>query len=147
MADLIQSSLEKVKGATDLVINSLDDNETFAYKQDAEQVMIIHNTSASTITPILKGTDASAAFKIYGYGTKDLTGGYEIGDILAGESVTIPLETIRHWIAGISSIENGTGATCIITTEGNLSLYDYIWLQGGRIVGGGKLTQNSRLWG
>jgi len=147
VADLIQTSFEKVKGAKDLIINLLDDNETFAYKQDADQVMIIHNTSGDTITPILKGTSASSAYKVSGLGELDLTGGYQIGDILDGESVIIPLESVRKWIAGISSIENGSGATCIITTDGNLAMYDYIWLQGGRIVGNGKVTTNSIVWG
>lgn len=146
MADLLQTTL-KVKGATDVVLNLLDDNETFVYQPDGNQVMIIHNVTGSAISPLLMGDAASAAFKVQGIGTIDLTGGYAVGSIEAGEAVTIPLESVRHWIAGISSIVNAAGATCIITTNDNLPNYEYIWLQGGRLVADGRLTATSRLWG
>lgn len=142
-----QTSLKS--GAATAEINILDDSEEFIYQADANQVMILRNPTGSPISPILTGSNPPSAYLIKGYGYADLTAGFPVGSIAAGQSVAIPLETLRLWIAGSRSyINNGTGLECSIYTRDTVpNIPDLLWIDGGKLISAGVLTVNSKLWG
>ena len=146
MADIIQTSL-KVKGAVNVTVGTLGDNVSLVYQPDVNQFLVIHNITASAITPVIKGLSAPSGFKVAGVGLLDLTDGYPMGEIAAGASIALPLHTVREWLKGDVVIEGATGANAYITTTTDVPQYEPLWIQGGRLVAGGRLTANSRLWG
>ncbi len=144
--DIIQTSL-KVKGAVNVTVGTLGENVSLVYQPDGNQFLVIHNITASTITPVIKGLSAPSGFKVSGLGLLNLTGGHSMGEIAAGESIALPLHTVREWLKGDVVIEGATGANAYITTTTDAPQYEPLWIQGGRLVAGGRLTANSRLWG
>ncbi len=145
--DIIQTSLKA--GSTDAEVNILDASDQFVYQPDADQIMVLRNPTGSAISPVLTGNNVSSAHSVPGAIAMDLTGGFAVGAIAAGQSVAIPLDSVRFWIKGsISFINGGAGLECVIYTRDNLpNIPDLLWIDGGRLVANGRLTVNSRLWG
>ena len=145
--DIIQTSLKA--GATDAEVNILDASDQFVYQPDADQVMVLRNPTGSAISPVLTGNNVSPAHPVPGAMPMDLTGGFTVGAIAAGQSVAIPLDSVRFWIKGDRAfINSGAGLQCVIYTRDNLpNIPDLLWIDGGRLVANGRLTVNSRLWG
>ena len=146
MADIIQTSL-KVKGAVTVTVGTLGENVSLVYQPGGNQFLVIHNITASAITPVIKGLSAPSGFKVAGFGLLNLTGGYSMGEIAAGASIALPLHTVREWLKGDVVIEGATGANAYITTTTDVPQYEPLWIQGGRIVNGGVLTNDSTVWG
>lgn len=144
--DIIQTSLKS--GATDAEVNILDASDQFIYQPDADQVMVLRNPTGSAISPVLTGNSVSSAHPVPGAMPMDLAGGFAVGAIAAGQSVAIPLDSVRFWIKGDRSfINSGTGLECVIYTRDNLpNIPDLLWIDGGRLVAAGVLTANSKLW-
>ena len=144
--DIIQTSLKA--GSTDAEVNILDASDQFVYQPDADQVMVLRNPTGSAISPVLTGNNVSSAHPVPGAMPMDLTGGFAVGAIAAGQSVAIPLDSVRFWIKGsISFINNGAGLQCVIYTRDNLpNIPDLLWIDGGKLVAAGFLTVNSKLW-
>lgn len=142
-----QTSLKS--GAVTTGVSILDDTDQFIYQPDANQVMILRNPTGSPISPILTGNNVSSAHLIKTYGYVDLTGGFPVGAIASGQSVAIPLETVRLWIKGERSfINGGAGLQCSIYTRDTVpNVPDLLWIDGGKLISAGVLTVNSKLWG
>lgn len=145
---ITQTSL-RIKGATDGAVTVLDASDQFIYQPSGQQVMLLRNPTASAISPVLTGNNVSSTFKVPTVGTLYLTEGFEVGDIEAGQTVAIPLDTVRHWIAGERSfINNGAGLECSIYTRDTVpNVPDLLWIDGGKLISAGILTVNSKLWG
>lgn len=98
----------KAAGAVDTTTTTLDgSSDTFAYNPGKEPVLIFNNTTAGAISPVITGSGATE-YVCEGVGPIDLSGGFNVGSIAAGASVTIRLRSIDHWLRGTIDITSGT---------------------------------------
>lgn len=82
--------------------------DTFAYSSGKEPTLIFHNPTAGALTPVIDG-DGASTVGVSGVGSVDISTGYAVGSIAAGDTVAIPLDTIRKYLAGTIAITGGTG--------------------------------------
>lgn len=99
----------KSPGAKDATATTLTGTaDTFTYRESRDPVLILSNPTAGSITPTITG-DAATTFLCPGIGEVDVSTGYDVGAILAGESVAIALRSVSAYLAGVIDITSGTG--------------------------------------
>lgn len=149
MADLEQTSLQNSEAGEVVTVDVLTVSDAFAYSPGYGQVMLLQNTTGSPVSPIITGESPRPEFSVKGVGDIDLTGGYAVGPISDGDMVAVNLDSLEFWMEGSRAfITNGTGLLCSIITEREKpNQKDLLFIDGGRLVAGGKLTKRSRLWG
>lgn len=96
-------------GAVDVFITTLDGStDSLVYNPGKAPVLVLNNVTAGSLSPVIDGAGATAHV-CKGVGEIDLTGGYEVGAIAAGESVAIRLKSIEAYLKGAIDIASGTG--------------------------------------
>ena len=87
---------------------TLDGTDTFTYKSGGNQYLTLRNATAGALTPLIDG-DGAGTVSVAGVGTIDISAGYQVASIGAGEVVTIKTETIDKYLVGVIAITGGTG--------------------------------------
>lgn len=96
-------------GAVDVTVTTLDGaTDAFTYNPGKAPVLVLNNVTAGSLSPVIDG-DGATTHVCPGVGEIDLTGGYEVGAIAAGESVAIRLKSIEAYLKGDIDVTDGTG--------------------------------------
>ena len=82
--------------------------DTFTYKKNAKQRLVLRNDTAGALSPVIDG-DGATSVGIDGIGTIDLSAGFTVGSIAIGDSVSINTDSIREYLKGTIDITSGTG--------------------------------------
>lgn len=83
--------------------------DTLTFTTSRNPVLILDNVTGGALSPVIDGDGASANYSVEGVGDIDLTGGYAVGSIPAGDSVAIPLNKIKQYLQGTIDITGATG--------------------------------------
>ena len=109
MATIVATNAQG-SGSVTVTETALDGTDTFAYSAGKGQTLILRNDTAGALSPIIDG-DGATNVSIPGVGSIDISGGYSVGSIAIGETVTIKTESIEKYLAGTISITGGTALT------------------------------------
>ena len=113
---VIAQTLITGTGARALVPTTLTASDTLVYKEGADQVLVLHNGTAGSLTVTLDGAD-SVPVQVPGLGSVATSAGFSTGAIAAGARVAIPLDSIRAFLRGVVAVTGGTGITATLTTK------------------------------
>lgn len=95
-----------VKAVTETTLTGTLD--TFTYRTGVNQTLILRNATAGALTPIIDGAGATT-YNVEGVGSIDLSAGFAVGSIAAGQVKSIRTESIGRYLAGTIAITGGTG--------------------------------------
>jgi hypothetical protein len=146
VATITQTSI-KAGGRVDIQPTTLTASDTFTYQSGANQYFVIENTTAASVTPSVTGSAASSALHVPTYGTIDISGAFAFPAIPAGEFQITPLDSIRLRLAGVATLTGCLGCKAMIIASEAAPAESNLWIQGGRLIAGGVLTVDSKLWG
>jgi hypothetical protein len=146
MTAIAQTNI-KAGGVVEIEPTTLTASDTFTYQSGANQYLVIENTTASAVTPSVTGSAASSALFIPTYGTIDISGAYGLGAIPAGEFQITPLDSIRLRLAGVATLTGCVGCKAMIIASEAAPTQENLWIQSGKLIAGGVLTVDSKLWG
>lgn len=93
-------------GTKTVTVTTLTGTDSFTYT--AGSTLILHNATAGALTPNIDG-DGASTVGVSGVGNVDISGGYDVGSIAAGDTVAIRLDAIRQYLAGTIAVSGGTG--------------------------------------
>lgn len=115
MATIAATSMQGVgvRAKTRTTLNGTAD--TFTYRAGRGDILVLHNPTGSTITPVIDGDGATTA-EIQGLGVVTTSGGYAVGGIAAGAEVLIPLDSIAQYLKGVITINSGSGLVGSVLT-------------------------------
>ncbi len=108
MATITATDMKVVgaKAITETTLNGSSD--TFSYIAAREPILVFRNPTGSPITPTIDG-DGASTVEVEGVGDVDISSGYSVGSIAAGDSVAIDLSTIEEYLRGTIAINSGSG--------------------------------------
>ncbi|MCB1321395.1 MAG: hypothetical protein KDK34_14140 [Leptospiraceae bacterium] len=92
---------------------TLGASDTFAYTEGTTKYLVIDNVTAGSLTPNIDGDGATTAY-FPGVGVVDLTGGYTLGSIAAGEIFILDLDHIKQYLQGTITLTGGDAAEAYI---------------------------------
>ena len=106
---VITPTQRKTNGHQKLEKTILDGTDNLIFNANKDQVLVLENSTASPVSVLVVGSNASATYIPKGYGDPiDLTGGYHI-EITANETQSLYLPSISQWLMGDVSITGGSG--------------------------------------
>ena len=82
--------------------------DTFTYRSGVDQTLILRNATAGALSPVIDG-DGATTLAVAGVGTIDISTGFAVGSIAAGEVKSIKTDSIARYLVGAISITTGTG--------------------------------------
>ena len=88
-------------------------SDTFTYKQNAKQRLVLRNDTAGALSPVIDG-DGATSVGIDGIGAVDVSAGFAVGSIGIAEVVSINTDSIREYLKGTIDITGGTGLVAIL---------------------------------
>lgn len=105
-ASSIQGSGDKA-----VTVTTLDGStDTLSYNPGRNPILILNNVTGGSLSPNIVGDAADASFPVQGVGEIDLSTGFDLAAIAAGEVVAVPLNSIGKYLAGTSvTVSGGTG--------------------------------------
>lgn len=110
----IAATVTNGAGEVSLTETTLDGTlDTFVYKANSRQRLILKNDTAGALTPTIDGSGATTV-SIAGAGSFDISGGYVLSEMEIGDVVSIETDTISKYLAGTIAITGGTGLTAIL---------------------------------
>lgn len=111
MAIIAPSSMTG-SGSKTITVTILSASDTLVYKKGPaiKQTLILNNVTAGPFTPLILGTGATTFPKQSLGGSEDVSGGYTMASIAAGETVHLVLDTIEGFISGASAVTITGGA-------------------------------------
>lgn len=95
-------------GAVAVSITTLTASDTFTYDSSKNQFLILNNVTGGALSPVIDG-DGGTTVDIDGIGSVDVSTGFAVGSIAAGDSAMIRLSTIRQYLQGTIALTGGTG--------------------------------------
>jgi hypothetical protein len=116
MATIAATSMQGVgsRPKTRTTLNGTAD--TFTYRPGRGDILVLHNPTGSTISPVIDGDGATTA-EIQGLGVVTTSGGYTVpSGIAAGAEVLIPLDSIAQYLKGVITITSGSGLVGSVLT-------------------------------
>lgn len=81
-------------------------SDTITY--EAGDILIFRNPTGGSLSPIIDGA-AGSTWPVDGLGDVNISAGYAVGAIAAGQARVIPLDTIRAYLQGVITITGATG--------------------------------------
>jgi len=96
----------KSYGTVAVTETTLDGSDSLTYKRDA--LLNLRNPTGSPISPSIDGADGTTV-STNGLGIVDVSSGYSVGSIAAGNTVSIRLDTINEYLRGTIAVTSGTG--------------------------------------
>lgn len=109
MASITPTNMIAAAGTVSVTETTLTGTDDFVYSSAKKPILILRNPTAGSLSPVIDGDAASANHKVVGVGSIDLTGGYAVGAIAAGASVSIKLSTIEKYLVGTIALTAGGG--------------------------------------
>ena len=114
MATITKTSLGG-SGSRAMSVTVAGASDDFVYT--AGDLLVIDNITAGALTPNLDG-DGASTIPVPGYGSDlDVSGGYDVPSIQAGDKAVIPLDTISAWLKGTVAVTGADGAELSILTK------------------------------
>lgn len=109
----ITATLMTGSGARTVTVTTLGASDTFTFNSGKRPVLVINNITVGAITPNIDG-DGGTTVTVDGIGSVDVSGGYTLPSVAAGEYVAIPLNTISKYLQGTITVTAGDGAEAFI---------------------------------
>jgi len=100
-------------GVVSVTETILGASDTFIFKRNKRQKLILRNDTVGALTPNIDG-DGSSDVGIDGIGSIDVSGGFDVGSMAADEVVSINTDSIREYLKGTIEITGGTGLVAIL---------------------------------
>ena len=107
MAAITKTSLTG-SGARAVNRTTLSSSDTLTYNAGKKAVLILDNVTGGPLTPVIDGSGASNV-PVAGVGNVDISAGFPVGAIAAGNCVAVPLDSINQYLKGTIVITGGTG--------------------------------------
>lgn len=95
-------------GSREVNVTVLGASDTFVYNPSKNPVLILNNITGGALTPNIDG-DGGSSVSCPGIGSVDVSGGYDVPSIGAGEVHAIPLNSISAYLAGTITVTAGDG--------------------------------------
>lgn len=117
MATLNNTSL-KPGGIITPVENTLTASDVLIWDQNTPgAVLVLRNPTGGALSPVITGSQASAAVPVPGFGTVSAAAGLAVGSIAAGATRFIPLDSRREFLQGTITITSGVGLVATVLTN------------------------------
>jgi hypothetical protein len=107
MATITPTSLQSLTSVA-VAETTLDGNDTFTYKPNVTQYLILRNGTGGALAPNITGADATSQ-SVDGVGSVDLSGGFTMPSIADGTTVVLELRDIRSYLSGTIAMTSSTG--------------------------------------
>ncbi len=92
---------------------TLGASDTFAYTPGKTKWLLLRNATAGALTPNIDGDGASTSY-LPGVGNVDISAGYTLGSVAAGDSVALDLDDIKQYLQGTITVTGGDGMVAAI---------------------------------
>jgi hypothetical protein len=102
---LIVATSKAANGAIPVTETTLDGSDSLIYTRGGE--LTLRNPTGGALSPVIDG-DGGGNLNVDGLGVVDLSAGYALGSIAAGDVITVKLDTIKAYLAGAIAINSGT---------------------------------------
>lgn len=84
--------------------------DVLTYNANGNAILTLRNATAGALTPIIDGDGGSTlSVPNPGLGIVDVSAGYAVGSIPAGEVRAVRLDSIKAFLSGVITITGGTG--------------------------------------
>lgn len=100
-------------GVVTVVETTMTASDTFTYKQNSRQRLVLTNDTAGALTPVIDGAGSSSE-NIDGIGAVDVSGGFSVGSMAIGAVVSINTDSIRAYLKGVIEITGASGITAVL---------------------------------
>lgn len=100
-------------GSRAVTVTTLAGADDFSYVTGS--VLVLNNVTGGPLTPNIDG-DGGTTVGVSGIGLVDVSGGYDVPSIAAGDSAAIPLDSIRKYLQGTIAMTGGTGIEAQLLT-------------------------------
>lgn len=107
MATIVATSMQG-SGVRALTITTLTASDTFTYDAAKNPVLVLRNGTGGALTVNIDGAGGTTV-PVAGIGDVSVASGYSTGSIPAGETHSIPLNSIRQFLQGVIAVTGGTG--------------------------------------
>lgn len=98
----------RASGAVAAAVSTLTSSDDFVYNSALRAVLILNNVTGGALSPVIDG-DGASNVGVPGVGSVDISGGYTVPSIAAGDMVAIQLDSIKEYLAGTIAITSGVG--------------------------------------
>ena len=112
MATITPTSMSG-SGSREVNVTTLGASDTFTYVPGS--TLILNNVTGGALTPNIDG-DGATTVPVRGIGAVDVSGGYDVPSIGAGESAAIPLDTIAKYLQGDIAVTGADGIEAQLLT-------------------------------
>ena len=110
---IIAPTNTKNSGVVDIIETTLGASDTFVYKQNVRQRLVLTNGTAGALTPLIDG-DGSTSENIDGIGAVDVSAGFQIPSMGIDEVISINTDSIRAYLKGTIAITGADGITAVL---------------------------------
>lgn len=93
-------------GARAVTVTVLGASDTFVFNSARSPVLVLNNVSAGALTPLIDG-DGGTTQPCAGIGDIDVSTGLTLASIAAGDTVSIPLNSISAYLQGTITVTGG----------------------------------------
>ena len=100
------------KTVTETTLNGTD---SLVYNASGREVLVLRNPTGGAISPVIDGNGGTTV-PVAGVGNVDVSGGFAVGSIPAGQARAIPLDTISAYLQGTVAVNSGTGLVAALYT-------------------------------
>lgn len=107
MATIVETSVNQL-GDFAATVTTLTAADTFTYKSNANQILILRNGTAGALTATIDG-DGATTITPDGYGGAISVSGGKAITVAAGATKAVRLDTIKAFLTGTISVTGGTG--------------------------------------
>lgn len=107
MATIVKTSMAG-SGSRAVAVTTLGASDTFVYDASKNPVLVLNNVTGGALTPNIDG-DGGSTVPVAGVGDVDVSGGYDVPSIPAGDSAAIPLNSIAEYLKDTIEITVGVG--------------------------------------
>lgn len=105
---LIAKTNMQGSGTKTVTETTLNGTDTLVYNASGREVLILRNPTGGAISPVIDGNGGTTV-PVQGVGNVDVSAGFAVGSIPAGQARAIPLDTISAFLQGTVSVNTGTG--------------------------------------
>lgn len=109
----IAPTTTSTSGVVAITETTLGASDTFVFKRNAKQRLVLRNDTVGALTPVIDG-DGSSSVNIDGIGSIDVSSGFSVGSMAADDVVSINTDSIREYLKGTIEITGGTGIVAVL---------------------------------
>lgn len=94
-------------GAITITETTLDGSDSLVFDRGKSPILTLRNPTGGAISPVIDG-DGGSTVDLEGLGTIDVSAGFAVGSIAAGDVVSIRLNSILEYLKGTIAINSGS---------------------------------------